>query len=95
MLAGGMRGIGANERRSLSLVRNGFNKTEDPKIQIQDPHVAATLNQKHRSLIMTPPAKGNKNKFETFGSTENNNTAEKLYKNLRINLRSERVNRSP
>ena len=28
MLAGGQKGIGANARRSLSLVRNGFNKTE-------------------------------------------------------------------
>jgi hypothetical protein len=96
MLAGGHRGIGANERRSLSLVRNGFNKTEEPTIQVHDPSTTAhTLNSKHRSLIMTPPAKGKKIKFETFGSTENNNTAEKLYKNLRINLRSERVNRSP
>ena len=97
MLAGGHRGIGANERRSLSLVRNGFNKTEEPTIQVQDPSTAAqTLNSKHRSLIMTPPAKGKSIKFENFGgSNEKAHTNEKLYKNLRINLRSERVNRSP
>jgi|TARA_B110000305_G_C19158963_1_gene501674 hypothetical protein len=61
MLAGGQKGIGANARRSLSLVRNGFNKTEDPKIQIVDPStVASTIGYKQRSLIMTPPAKGGK-----------------------------------
>jgi hypothetical protein len=47
MLAGGQKGIGANTRRSLSLVRNGFNKTEDPKIQIVDPStVASTIGFK-------------------------------------------------
>lgn len=73
MLAGGHRGIGANARRSLSLVRNGFNKTEVPNISIQDPSTTIgsnTGNNNMRSLIMTPPAKGQQPNMMIFGSNE-------------------------